>query len=163
MVRRFAVGPDEQVVGLGVGFVAVDVDGVVEQIVLVSRLRAVIRERPVDEIVYVADKSDVVIDGAVMVGRSQQRTILPVDSARVPLHAVMDLRAVGEAADLVSQLVVDGHVATSLPSGLTGLYGGTDIWSTKSRFGGASVSQALGMLASALAGRPVAVAELQAG
>lgn len=52
MVRRFAVGPDEQVVGLGVGFVAVDVDGVVEQIVLVSRLRAVVGECPVDEIVY---------------------------------------------------------------------------------------------------------------
>ncbi len=38
VIRRLAVGPDEQVVGLGVGFVAVDVDGVVQQIVLVSRL-----------------------------------------------------------------------------------------------------------------------------
>ena len=64
VIRRFAVGPDEQVVGLGVRLVTVDVDRVVQQIVLVSRLRAVVRQGPVDEIVYHADESDVVVDGA---------------------------------------------------------------------------------------------------
>jgi hypothetical protein len=77
VIRRFAVGPDEQVVGLGVGFVAVDLGGVVQQIVLVSGLVAVVAEGPIDEFVYLTDESDVVVDGAVMVGRSQQCAILP--------------------------------------------------------------------------------------
>src|SRR6202035_3884251 len=103
------------VVGFGVSFVAVDVDGVVQQIVLVSRLLAVKRERPVDEIVYLTNESDVVVDGAIVIGRSQERAILPVDAARVPLHEVLDL---------VSQLVVHGQLprgsgnATSALSGI---------------------------------------------
>jgi hypothetical protein len=62
VIRRFAVGPDEQVVGLGVGFVAVDLGGVVQQIVLVSGLVAVVAEGPIDEFVYLTDESDVVVD-----------------------------------------------------------------------------------------------------
>jgi archaellum component FlaF (FlaF/FlaG flagellin family) len=54
----------------------------------------------------IADKSDVVVDGTVVVGRSQQCAILPLDSARVALHAVVNLRAIGEVPDLIAQLVI---------------------------------------------------------
>ena len=69
VVRWFTIGTNEEVVGLGVRLVAVDVGGVIQKIVLVARLRVVIREGPVDEILDGADKSDVVVHGAVMVGR----------------------------------------------------------------------------------------------
>ena len=159
------------------GFVAVDIDGVVQQVVLISRLCAVVGECPVDEIVDLADESDVVVDGAVMVGRSQQRTVLPVDPARIPLHAVIDLGPVIQPPDLVPQLVIHGHVSIPLP--LIRLTAAETDFTLEQIFGQQSLprvrrssvakdalsngSQGLGLLASALAGRPMAVAEQQPG
>jgi len=53
--------------------VAVDVGAVVEKVVLVTGLRRVICQRPIDEIVDLADESDVIIDCTVVIGRPQQR------------------------------------------------------------------------------------------
>ena len=71
MVGGLAVGSDEEVVGLGVRLVAVEFDGVVEQVVLVAGLCGVVREGPIDEVVDLADESDVVVDGAVVIGRPE--------------------------------------------------------------------------------------------
>ena len=57
-LRRIPVGADEHVVRLLVRLIARDLGGVVQQVVLVARLRRVVVEGPVDEIVYGTDGSD---------------------------------------------------------------------------------------------------------
>ena len=89
--------------------VAVDVGAVVEKVVLVTGLRRVICQRPIDEIVDLADESDVIIDCAVVIGRPQQRAILAVYTPRVPLHAVMNLGAVAEFSDSCHEFGVYRH------------------------------------------------------
>ena len=84
------------------GHVAVDVHAVVEQVMLMTGLGAVVGECPIDEIVGHTDESDVIVDGAVMIGRPQQRAVGAIDPARVALHAVVDVGPVGEPLDLVA-------------------------------------------------------------
>lgn len=98
MVRRLAIRSHEEVIGFGVRLVAVDLGGVVDQIVLIAGLRRVVCERPVDEILYRADESDMVVDGVVVTSRPQELAIASIHAPRVALHAVEDLGAGLEAA-----------------------------------------------------------------
>ena len=76
---------------------------------LVTGLRCVIRQRPIDEIVDLADESHVVVDCTVVIGRPQQRTILAVYAPGVPLHAVLNLGAVAELFDSCYEFGIYRH------------------------------------------------------
>ena len=91
VVPRFAIGSSEEVIGLGVCLVAVDLCRVIHQVVLIPGLRRVVYERPVDEILYRAHESDVVIDRVVVISGPQKCAITSVHAPRIPLHAVEDL------------------------------------------------------------------------
>src|ERR1700743_857122 len=96
-------------------FVAVDLGGVVEQVVLIAGLRRVICQRPIDEIVDFTDESDVIIDCTVVIGRPQQCAILAVYAPGIPLHAFMDLGAVAEFLDSCHESGVYRHERSSSP------------------------------------------------
>jgi hypothetical protein len=109
VVGRFAIGSNEKLVGLGVGFVAVDLGRVVQQIVLIARLRRVIRERPVDEILYWTAESDVIIDTVVVIDRPQEWAITSIYASRIVLHAVEGLGPGLEACYPFAQFAVRRH------------------------------------------------------
>ena len=75
------------------------------------RLRGVVRQRPVDEILYGTGESDVVVDRVVVISRAQERSITSVDTPRIALHAVEDLGSGFQAGHAVTQfdVVVIGH------------------------------------------------------
>jgi hypothetical protein len=71
------------------GAVAVELDGVIQQVVLVARLRRVVGECPVDEILDRTDESEVITDGVVVIRRPWKCALTPVRPTCVTLYAVV--------------------------------------------------------------------------
>src|SRR5580692_5184537 len=94
--------------------VAIHVSRVVQQIVLITRLHRVIGERPVDEILYRTDESDVIVDGIVVIRRPQKWAIASVHAARIALHAVENLGPGLKASYPFAKLNIR-HRSSSLP------------------------------------------------
>ena len=93
--RTRPVLPDHHEVGLGVGHVAVDLTGVVGDVVLLAVMaRPVAGERPGDELLDRAAEDAVVVDRAGVVRGAQQVLVEPVDAAGVAQQRVVDLLAV---------------------------------------------------------------------
>jgi hypothetical protein len=109
MVGRLTIGSNEEVVGLGVCLVAVNLCRVVQQVVLIPRLRRVVCERPVDEILYRTIESDVVVDGVVVISRPQKWTITSIHAPRIALYAVEDLGARLKAGCPFAQFNIRRH------------------------------------------------------
>ena len=109
VIRRLPVGPDEEVIGLGMGFVTVHLGRVVEHVVLVPGLCRVVGECPLDEVVDLADESHVVVYRAVVICGAQQSAIAAVHPSRIPHHAVTDLREIFEARKPSTQVAVYRH------------------------------------------------------
>ena len=104
-VRLVAIAPDEQIVGLGMGDVAVDVASVVQQIVMRRRLPLLVQFRsPIVEILRPADEFACGNHCVGMKGRKKQLPIEAIHAAAEPDQAienVLTLEQLFEPGELV--------------------------------------------------------------
>ena len=113
-------GADEHVVRLGVRHVSVELDGAVREIVLMAKLTAVVGERPVEEVVDLANEANVIVERTPWYAE-RASSLSSRSIPRVPGETVQDLGSIQLLEEppfgpVLHQISTAGGVGIDAPS-----------------------------------------------